>query len=102
MRTAGGAFVKKRIATLALLVGLVAAPGFVADAHAGGRCHRRHDHSRYDSGYRYGGYYDDDYRYSRFEPRYRYASTYGYGYAPRASFVLPFPPPIFSFHFGHR
>ena len=93
---------KKRIATLALLAGLVAAPGFVADAHAGRHCDRRsHDrYDRYDSGYAGGGYYDD--RYERVEPRYRYAPVYdnGYDYAPRRSFVIPFPPPVFSFFFG--
>lgn len=94
---------KKRIATLALLAGLVAAPGFVADAHAGRNCDRRsHDrydrYDRYDSGYRGG--YSDDYRYER--PRYHYVPAYGYEYAPRRAFVLPFPPPFLSFHFGHH
>ena len=94
---------KKRIATLALLAGLVAAPGFVADAHAGRHCDRRDGrYDRYDGGYRYGGYYDDGYAYDRYEPRYRYARAYDYDYAPRRAFVLPFPPPFLSFHFGHR
>ena len=94
---------KKRIATIALLAGLIAAPGFVADAHAGRHCDRRSD-ARYDRYDRYDRYnrYDsgyDDYRYERVEPRYRYTRVYD-DYAPRRGFAIPFPPAVFSFFFS--